>query len=101
MEINGQNSVDGTNWYLPARDELYKFFSDVVVRLPGIKMVETDGFYWSATAARYASYKSYCQKLLPNGTLWDNMKEGIEWTRISRGEKGYARRARHYIEKTQ
>lgn len=101
LEINGQNSVDSTNWYLPARDELYKFFSDVVVRLPGIKMVETDGFYWSATAARYASYKSYCQKLLPNGTLWDNMKEGIEWTRISRGEKGYARRARHYIEKTQ
>ena len=101
-ESDKSNAVEADFWYLPARDELYKFFSDVVVRVPEFELVETDGFYWSATAARVegTTHRSYCQQLLPNGKLWDSRNDGIEWCREKRDQLGYARRARYYVKQT-
>lgn len=93
-----ENAVADEFWYLPSCQELYDFFNDVVVNDNHISGVKVDDIYWSATAARidHGEYTSYCQKLLPDGKLWQDSKDN--WTKELRSELGYARRARHYAD---
>ncbi len=92
------------NWYLPARDELSIFFSEVASR-PAIETnVANNDLYWSSSAKYNSawdktskSYYSFCQMLDENGNpTITHTKDGSLGTRTWRATEGYARRARHF-----
>ncbi len=96
-------------WYLPARDELSSFFSDMAIRqlaldTPLETHIEVDGRYWSSSGKYNSawdkeskSYLSFCQKLYSDGTLMiTDKKRGVVGTREYRNNLGYSRRARHF-----
>lgn len=103
-----ENQVADDFWYLPARQELYDFFKDVVMKNNSIAGVgsmtintndKNEGFYWSATANGVEGliHRSFCQGLRPDGKWWVNFDDAFD-TRELRDERGYARRARHYAD---
>lgn len=95
------NTRTGDYWYLPAEYELSYFFHDIVLQRDIDVHISVDKVYWSSSAARAGlagyTYQSYCQKLLPTGTLWVNHNNNYQETWENRDEvKGLSRRARNF-----
>lgn len=89
-------------WYLPARDELSIFFSEIASRAAIETNIANNDLYWSSSAkynskwnSTLKSYYSFCQMLENGAPVTMNSDNTLE-ARTWRTTEGYARRARHF-----